>query len=89
MVVLICFSSTVFTAALYKVMPETNTLAVSIFCFLLGSVMFSSLVVAFDFGVELTYPIAESMSTGIIMSSGQIFGIVFTLICSFLITKDD
>lgn len=36
----------------------------------------------FDFGVELTYPIGESFSTGLLMSSGQIFGIVYSLICS-------
>ena len=43
------------------------------------------MAVAFDFAVEMTYPIGESFSTGMLMSSGQIFGIIFTIITGQII----
>ena len=43
------------------------------------------MAVAFDFGVELSYPIGESYSTGVIISTGQSFGIIYTVISSVLI----
>jgi hypothetical protein len=43
------------------------------------------MAVAFDFGVELSYPIDESYSTGVIISTGQLFGIIYTVIASVLI----
>ena len=47
------------------------------------------MAVAFDFGVELTYPIGESFSTGVLMSSGQLFGIIYTVSSSVLIDQYD
>jgi len=47
------------------------------------------MAVAFDFGVEITYPIGESYSTGVLMSSGQLFGIIYTVSSSVLIDKYD
>ena len=43
------------------------------------------MAVAFDFGVELTYPIGESFSTGVLLSAGQFFGIIYTVVSSVLI----
>jgi hypothetical protein len=40
------------------------------------------MAVSFDFGVELTYPIGESFSTGVLLSSGQAFGILYTILSS-------
>ena len=47
------------------------------------------MAVAFDFGVELTYPIGESYSTGLLLSSGQFFGIIYTIISGYWIDKKD
>lgn len=47
------------------------------------------MAVAFDFGVELSYPIGESYSTGVIISTGQSFGIIWTVISSVLIDNQD
>jgi hypothetical protein len=43
------------------------------------------MVVAFDYGVEITYPLGESYSTGILMSSGSMMGIIYTIVCGELI----
>lgn len=40
------------------------------------------MAVSFDFAVELTYPVGESFSSGVIMSAGQIGGIAYTLLTS-------
>ena len=36
-----------------------------------------------DYVIELTYPVGESISEGIIMTGNQLFGVVGTLICDF------
>lgn len=47
------------------------------------------MAVSFDFGVELSYPVGESYSTGVIISTGQLFGIIYTVIASVLIDNQD
>ena len=43
------------------------------------------LAVGIDFAVELTYPVAESISTGLLMSMGNLIGLFLTLILSIVI----
>lgn len=47
---------------------------------IVGSIMTPLIPVSFESGAECTYPVSEEVSTGLLMSSGQIFGIIFTLI---------
>ena len=47
------------------------------------------LPVGIDFGVELTYPVAEPVSTGLLMSAAQIFGILLVITCTVLISEYD
>ena len=61
--------------------------ATAIGCTVVGFASVSILPVGIDFGVELTHPVAESISSGLLMSSGQLFGIIFTVVSSLLITK--
>lgn len=84
-VVLICFCSFVFTLASYFAIPQRRTWLVSLLCFFQGASMVPIMAVGFDFGVEVTYPIGESFSTGVLMSAGQLFGIIFTVVSSELI----
>jgi len=49
----------------------------TVVCFFQGFVSIPISAVGFDFGVELTYPIGESFSNGILMMSVQIFGIIY------------
>lgn len=69
-VIVSCFFSTLFCAASWIVMPKALGGLMSVICFFLGLFMFPIVVIAFDFGVELTYPVGESMSVGVLMSSG-------------------
>jgi hypothetical protein len=43
---------------------------VVICCFLVGASMIPIMAVGFEFGVETTYPIDESYSTGLLMVAG-------------------
>lgn len=49
----------------------------ALFCFLIGFSMIPIMAVGFELGVEVSYPIGESMSTGFLMSGGQLLGIVY------------
>jgi hypothetical protein len=44
--------------------------------------MIPIMVVGFELGVEVTYPIDESYSTGLLMCAGQIVGIIYVGIIS-------
>ena len=83
-----CFFSTLLFVLLHSLLHYIYGWLICILCFVLGGFMFPIMVIAFDFGVELTYPIGESMSVGILMSSGQIFGIIYTVICSIFMDND-
>lgn len=60
-----------------------------ILTFVQGFVSLPVMAVAFDFGVEITYPVGESFSTGLLMSAGQFFGIIYTVISSELLEHYD
>ena len=47
-----------------------ETWLVSLFCFIVGFSMIPIMAVGFELGVEVTYPIDESYSTGILMLAG-------------------
>ncbi|XP_057679458.1 feline leukemia virus subgroup C receptor-related protein 1 [Corythoichthys intestinalis] len=53
---------------------------------LLGFFMTGYLPVGFEFGVEITYPESEGTSSGLLNTSAQIFGVIFTLIQGKLTT---
>lgn len=73
-----CFGCAgVFIVVLLLVMRPDNTVALSIVFALMGAVMLPLLPVAFECAAECTYPISEDLSTGGLMSAGQITGIVF------------
>ena len=47
------------------------------------------LPVGIDFAVELTYPVAESISTGLLMSMGNFIGLILTLGLGLIIGRYD
>ena len=47
------------------------------------------LPVGIDFAVELTYPVAESISTGLLMSTGNVIGMILTISIGAIIGKLD
>ena len=44
--------------------------------------MIPIMAVGFELGVEVTYPIDESYSTGLLMFAGQLFGIIYVSLMS-------
>jgi hypothetical protein len=58
----------------------TNFILGIVFCFIVGFVMIPVMVVSFELSAELTYPIGETMSTGVLMSIGSIMGILYVKI---------
>ena len=56
-------------------------------CFFQGFSLISISAVCFDFGVELSYPLNESLSTGALNSSSQLFTVIYSLIATAIISK--
>ena len=57
--------------------------------FLLTGCSLALLPVGIDFAVELTYPVAEPVSTGLLMSVGNLIGMVLTLGIGVIIKNHD
>ena len=76
----------IFPIPLLFSLNSMNVIAVNICCFAVGFASISILPVGIDFGVELTHPVAESVSSGLLMSAGNFLGIFLTLASSYLIT---
>lgn len=68
-------------------LQSINVTAATVCCFFVGFVSIAILPVGIDFGVELTHPVAESVSSGLILSAGNFIGIFLTLAGSILITR--
>lgn len=56
-------------ACMFSFMSGLNWLT-AICCFFVGFAMIPIMAVGFELGVECTFPIGESLSTGILMSAG-------------------
>ena len=53
-------------------------------CFVIGFSMIPIMAVGFELGVEVTFPIDESYSTGLLMFAGQFLGIIYVCFPNFL-----
>lgn len=80
--VIICVSSSVMSVVMMAAMNSGNPTLTSIACFFTGFSMIAILPVGSDFGVELTHPTPEPVSSGLLMCSGSIFGIFQTIFAS-------
>ncbi len=96
-VIIISILSVASTVATAFAFTSGSSGLVTASCFVIGFSMIPIMAVGFELGVEVTYPIDESYSTGLLMFAGQFLGIVYvsncnidinkTLISSILITK--
>lgn len=86
---LLCISSTVFTGLNFFFLPMGKAWLISLVSFFQGAFMVPTIALSIDLGVELTYPIGESFSTGVLLNSGQLWGIFYTLIASYVIDHTD
>lgn len=66
----ICVATAITPLALLFSLKSGNVALSAVSCFIVGFASVSILPVGIDFGVELTHPIAESISSGLLMSSG-------------------
>ena len=84
-VTVICASASLMVFLEYLFFGKKIVWLTYIMTFIQGFVSLPVMAVAFDFGVEITYPVGESFSTGLLMSAGQFFGIIYTVISSELL----
>ena len=66
---MICSTAMIILILEYIFFPKKIVFLSYVLCFFQGFVSVPISVVAFDFGVEITYPIGESFSTGLLMDA--------------------
>ena len=57
------------------VYPYENFWPIFIFNFLLGFFNMPLIPISMDFACEITFPVSEPFSSGVILASGQLFGV--------------
>jgi MFS family permease len=87
--IVICGLSSVMSVVLMFVLLTNDLTSVSIACFITGFSLVPILPVCMDFGVELTHPIPEPVSSGLQMSAGALIGIIQTIAASVSITVEE
>lgn len=80
--IIIAGASSVMPLVLMMSLLTHNDNLVSICCFFTGFAMIAIIPVGLDFGVELTHPTPEPVSSGILLSSGAGIGIILTIAAS-------
>ncbi len=78
-VILIIISITIATISLYVFSFVTDATLIMVFAFLFGFGLLSAAPVALEYAVDITKPVPEASSNGMLMMVGQIGGIVFIL----------
>jgi len=78
-VILIIISIIIATVSLYVFSFVTDVILILLFSFLFGFGLLSAAPVALEYAVDITKPVPEASSNGILMMVGQIGGIVFIL----------
>lgn len=68
-------------------LPSGNAVLFAINLIVLGSSILSAIPVSYAFSVELTYPISEAMSNGMMIMCAQIFGSALVSIHKILTLK--
>lgn len=81
-VLTMCLGGTTFCVLEFFFFTSRSVGLIYAIVFFQGGVSLPILAVAIDFGVELTFPIGESFSTGLLMDAGMAFGIIYTVVCS-------
>ena len=76
--ILLALLGSIFPIVLLFCLQSSNLALVCLGAFLEGSVL-AILPIGIDFGVELTFPVPESISSGLLMTAAQIFGIILTI----------
>lgn len=70
MVTILGVLTAITSVGLMLIMRSMSGSGTSAACFIVGSVTISVLPVGIDFAVEISHPVPESISSGLLMSSG-------------------
>ena len=84
-IVVLSFFAVVIPGILLVSFDSSEVWFAAIMSFFVGFIGISGLPLGLDFAVELTYPISESVSGGLMMTSMNLFGALFSIACSALI----
>ena len=85
--ILICFIGAV-SSCLVLVMFKTGIMPLMCLTFFLTGSALALMAVGIDFAVELTYPVPEPISTGLLMSVGNLIGMALTISIGFIVKYD-
>ena len=81
---------TIITPIMMLISLSTSTeWLVAVSLFFVGFIGISIQPLGLDFAVELTYPVSEAVSSGLMLTSMNVFGTVFSVACSALIGSMD
>ena len=70
------------------VMFQTGIIPLMCLTFFLTGSALALMAVGIDFAVELTYPVPEPISTGLLMSVGNLIGMALTISIGFIVKYD-
>jgi sugar phosphate permease len=85
MIIVTSFFTTIAPMTLLQMLPSENIWYCNLSVASVGFFGFALLPIAVDFGVELTYPVPESVIVGLVMTAEQVFCLIFSFLSSFLI----
>jgi len=86
--VVICGMGTI-SSAFVVISMHMNIIYLSCISFAFAGASLAILPVGIDFAVEMTYPVPEVVSTGLLMSMGNLIGLILTLVLGIVIGKWD
>ena len=85
--IIIGISSFCSSLAMALTYPLEESWVTTLFAAIVGLTMVPFLPLSFEYACELTFPIGEAMSGGLLMSSGQITGIIFIYVTTAFLDK--
>lgn len=77
--ILLIISLSIATVSLLVIALTSDALTLLVFGFIFGFGLLSSAPIALEFAVEITHPVPETISNGMLLMIGQIGGILFIL----------
>eukprot|EP00002_Diphylleia_rotans_P018704 TRINITY_DN3617_c0_g1_i1.p1 TRINITY_DN3617_c0_g1~~TRINITY_DN3617_c0_g1_i1.p1 ORF type:complete len:448 (+),score=102.51 TRINITY_DN3617_c0_g1_i1:47-1390(+) len=90
LVLVICLGSSSLLALWWTLALKSDNLTMlALVGGLLGGLMTPIMPVSLELGCEIAYPIGEALPSGLLMTAGQIFGIVMVVVMGLLIDEDE
>ena len=81
---IVCFTTLFLFSFSFLTLPTGSLLLVSLNISVVGFFLLPIIPLGFGFSIELTYPVSEAMSNGVLMLFSQIVGSIVTFLGSYL-----